>query len=272
MDLLGAHVVDLVHVLQLDDRHQSLSSLRTRSPSPRRRTPVLPSLLLELGGGDPHRVAVFELAQRAIRSGDHLLAAGEAVDDLDVRRVGDARASPARSSPCPSSTTKTTETSLRRRLARGAGSASAASARRLGAFACARRPPGSAPPARRRGSRPRSRRAPTSPGATPRRERRTAPWPGRRSRRAAPASRSPSCRSRPPGRCTRGRGWRPPSGPRADRVARCTTSVSSTSISARISERSAIVPMTEAGLFIVPETTTSPTSAFRAITRPESGA
>ncbi len=33
-----------------------------------------------------------------------------------------------------------------------------------------------------------------------------------------------------------------------------------------------MVPMTEAGLFIVPETTTSPSSAESLITRPEIGA
>ena len=55
-------------------------------------------------------------------------------------------------------------------------------------------------------------------------------------------------------------------------TATCTISVSSTSTTASTSERSARVAITDAGLFIVPETTTSPSSALRSMTRPEIGA
>lgn len=50
-----------------------------------------------------------------------------------------------------------------------------------------------------------------------------------------------------------------------------TMSVSSTSTSTSSSERSATVAMIDAGLFIVPDTTTSPSLAVSAMTRPEMG-
>ena len=51
-----------------------------------------------------------------------------------------------------------------------------------------------------------------------------------------------------------------------------TTSVSSTSISASISERSAIVMSTVPGLFMVPVITFSPSSMFITVMSPASGA